>query len=136
MLFNHIGLYKFNNNLSYRCSPLEKVGVYVPGGKASYPSSVLMNCIPGIIAGVKEIYMTVPSLKNLTTCARASTSRRSAIRLASKLPRFISPLDMPTISVYSMVVGVTFLVWKIPVSMSKRSSGTVIDLMLVLGPEV
>ena len=54
---------KFNNNLSYRCSPLEKVGVYVPGGKASYPSSVLMNCIPGIIAGVKEIYMTVPSLK-------------------------------------------------------------------------
>ena len=38
------------------------MGVYVPGGKASYPSSVLMNCIPASIAGVNEIYMTVPSI--------------------------------------------------------------------------
>ena len=37
------------------------MGVYVPGGKASYPSSVLMNCIPASIAGVNEIFMTVPS---------------------------------------------------------------------------
>ena len=36
------------------------MGVYVPGGKASYPSSVLMNCIPASIAGVNEIFMTVP----------------------------------------------------------------------------
>ena len=42
--------------------PLEKVGVYVPGGTANYPSSVLMNCIPAIVAGVKEIYVTVPCL--------------------------------------------------------------------------
>ena len=55
---------KYKNKLSYRSRPLEKVGVYVPGGKASYPSSVLMNCIPAIIAGVREIYMTVPSLEN------------------------------------------------------------------------
>ena len=34
-------------------SPIKRVGVYVPGGTASYPSSVLMNCIPAIIAGVK-----------------------------------------------------------------------------------
>ena len=40
--------------------PLEKVGVYVPGGIANYPSSVLMNCIPAIVAGVKKIYVTVP----------------------------------------------------------------------------
>ena len=52
---------KYKNILSYRSQPLEKIGVYVPGGKSSYPSSVLMNCIPAIIAGVKEIYMTVPS---------------------------------------------------------------------------
>jgi histidinol dehydrogenase len=38
------------------------VGVYVPGGLASYPSSVLMNCIPALVAGVKEIYMTTPSM--------------------------------------------------------------------------
>ncbi len=40
--------------------PLEKVGVYVPGGKAAYPSSVLMNIIPAKVAGVDEIIMTTP----------------------------------------------------------------------------
>jgi len=51
----------YKNYLIYKNNPIEKVGVYVPGGKASYPSTVLMNCIPAIIAGVKEIYMTTPS---------------------------------------------------------------------------
>ena len=51
----------YKNKFSYISSPIEKVGVYVPGGTASYPSSVLMNCIPAMIAGVKEIYMTTPS---------------------------------------------------------------------------
>ncbi len=53
---------KINNTLYYRSKPVERVGIYVPGGKASYPSSVLMNCIPAKIAGVEEIFMTVPSL--------------------------------------------------------------------------
>jgi len=46
--------------LGQRISPLERVGVYVPGGKASYPSTVLMNTIPAKVAGVKEIVMTSP----------------------------------------------------------------------------
>jgi histidinol dehydrogenase len=46
--------------LGQRITPLERVGVYVPGGKASYPSTVLMNCIPAKVAGVKEIVMTSP----------------------------------------------------------------------------
>jgi histidinol dehydrogenase len=46
--------------LGQRITPLERVGVYVPGGKASYPSTVLMNAIPAKIAGVKEIIMTSP----------------------------------------------------------------------------
>lgn len=41
--------------------PLEKVGIYVPGGKAAYPSSVLMNAIPARVAGVNEIIMVVPT---------------------------------------------------------------------------
>jgi len=40
--------------------PLEKVGIYVPGGKAAYPSSVLMNAIPALVAGVSEILMVTP----------------------------------------------------------------------------
>ena len=46
--------------LGQRISPLERVGVYVPGGKASYPSTVLMNAIPAKVAGVKDIIVTSP----------------------------------------------------------------------------
>ncbi len=53
---------KFKNELSYKYSPIERVGVYVPGGTASYPSTVLMNCIPALVAGVKNIYLTTPAL--------------------------------------------------------------------------
>ncbi len=46
--------------LGQRITPLESVGVYVPGGKAAYPSSVLMNIIPAKVAGVERIVMTTP----------------------------------------------------------------------------
>ena len=46
--------------LGQSCIPLDKVGIYVPGGTASYPSSVIMNAVPAKVAGVKEIVMTVP----------------------------------------------------------------------------
>lgn len=47
--------------LGQRITPLDSVGLYVPGGKAAYPSSVLMNAIPAHVAGVKEIVMVVPT---------------------------------------------------------------------------
>ncbi|HKA32086.1 MAG TPA: histidinol dehydrogenase [Candidatus Binatia bacterium] len=47
--------------LGQRIAPLARVGVYVPGGKASYPSTVLMNTIPAKVAGVKEVVMTSPA---------------------------------------------------------------------------
>lgn len=53
---------RFKNSFSYKSNAINKVGVYVPGGLASYPSSVLMNCIPAIVAGVKNIYMATPSM--------------------------------------------------------------------------
>ena len=49
------------NELGQRITPIDRVGVYVPGGKAAYPSSVLMNVIPAQVAGVKEIVMVVPT---------------------------------------------------------------------------
>ena len=47
--------------LGQKVTPLDRVGIYVPGGKASYPSSVLMNAIPAKVAGVAEIIMVVPT---------------------------------------------------------------------------
>ena len=50
--------------LGQKVTPLEKVGVYVPGGKAAYPSSVLMNVLPAKVAGVDKIVMTTPPGKD------------------------------------------------------------------------
>ncbi len=50
--------------MGQRVIPLEKVGIYVPGGTAAYPSSVLMNCIPAKIAGVDEVIMVTPPSEN------------------------------------------------------------------------
>ena len=71
---------KYKNELSYKYSPLEKVGVYVPGGNASYPSTVLMNCIPAIIAGVKNIYMTTPSLDSKINPAVVYAAKKCGVK--------------------------------------------------------
>lgn len=49
------------NTLGQKVTPLDRVGIYVPGGLASYPSSVLMNAVPAHVAGVSEIIMVVPA---------------------------------------------------------------------------
>ena len=60
--------------LGVQITPLDRVGLYVPGGKAAYPSSLLMNAVPAKVAGVKEIIMVVPTpdgVKNATVLAAA-----------------------------------------------------------------
>ncbi len=54
---------KEGNTLGQQVTPLDRVGIYVPGGKAAYPTSVLMNAIPAHVAGVPEIIMVVPTPK-------------------------------------------------------------------------
>ena len=49
------------NKLGQKVSALERVGIYVPGGKAAYPSTVMMNALPAKVAGVREIIMVVPT---------------------------------------------------------------------------
>lgn len=63
--------------LGQKVTPLDRVGIYVPGGKAAYPSSVLMNAIPAKVAGVQEIIMVVPTpggVKNELVLAAAAMS--------------------------------------------------------------
>ncbi len=71
---------KYKNELSYKYTALEKVGVYVPGGTASYPSTVLMNCIPAIVAGVKNIYLTTPSLNSKINPAVIYAAKKCGVK--------------------------------------------------------
>ena len=71
---------KYNNELSYKYSSIGKVGVYVPGGTASYPSTVLMNCIPAIVAGVKNIYLTTPSLDSKINPAVVYAAKKCGVK--------------------------------------------------------
>jgi histidinol dehydrogenase len=57
--------------LGQRVTPLERVGLYVPGGKAAYPSSVLMNAVPAKVAGVRELIMVSPNPNELVLAAAA-----------------------------------------------------------------
>lgn len=64
--------------LGQKVTPLENVGVYVPGGKAVYPSSVLMNIVPAKVAGVDHIYMCTPPDKDGKVCASTLVAAKEA----------------------------------------------------------
>ena len=71
---------KFKNQLSYKYSAIDRVGVYVPGGTASYPSTVLMNCIPALVAGVKSIYLTTPALNSSVSPAIVYAAKKCGVK--------------------------------------------------------
>ena len=64
--------------LGQKVTPLNRVGVYVPGGKAVYPSSVLMNIVPAKVAGVPHIVMTTPPGKDGKICASTLVAAKEA----------------------------------------------------------
>ena len=71
---------KYKNELAYKYSPIERVGVYVPGGTASYPSTVLMNCIPALVAGVKNIYLTTPAFGKAVNPAVIYAAKKCGVK--------------------------------------------------------
>ena len=71
---------KLKNKLEYKYLPLESVAIYVPGSTASYPSSVLMNAIPAIVAGVKRIIMINPGFKGKQNPAVLYAARKCKIK--------------------------------------------------------
>ena len=71
---------KLNNKLEYKYLPIESVAIYVPGSTASYPSSVLMNAIPAIVAGVKRIVMINPGFKGKQNPAVLYAARKCKIK--------------------------------------------------------
>ena len=71
---------KLKNKLEYKYLPIESVAIYVPGSTASYPSSVLMNAIPAIVAGVKRIIMINPGIKGKQNPAVLYAARKCKIK--------------------------------------------------------
>ena len=71
---------KFKNKLEYKYMPLSSVGIYVPGSDASYPSSVLMNAIPAIVAGVKRIVMVNPPFSGKQSPAVLYAAKKCKIK--------------------------------------------------------
>ena len=55
--------------------------MYVPGGTASYPSTVLMNCIPALVAGVKNIYLTTPALGSSVNPAIIYAAKKCGVKI-------------------------------------------------------
>ena len=71
---------KLKNKLEYKYIPIESVAIYVPGSTASYPSSVLMNAIPALIAGVKRLVMINPGLKGKQNPAVLYAAKKCKIK--------------------------------------------------------
>jgi len=71
---------KYKNKIDYKYVPLESVAIYVPGSTASYPSSVLMNAIPAIVAGVKRIVMINPGYKGKQNPAVLYAAKKCKIK--------------------------------------------------------
>ena len=71
---------KFKNKLDYKYLPIHSVAIYVPGSTASYPSSVLMNAIPAIVAGVKRIVMINPGFKGKQNPAVLYAAKKCKIK--------------------------------------------------------
>lgn len=92
-----------------RWLPIEKAGVYAPGGKASYPSSVLMSSIPAKVAGVKEIIMTVPStsgeINPLTLAAAELCGIKNIFRVGGAQAIGALAYGTETISKTDIIVG-------------------------------
>jgi len=71
---------KLKNKMEYRYIPIESVAIYVPGSTASYPSSVLMNAIPALVAGVSELVMINPGQKGKQNPAVLYAARKCKIK--------------------------------------------------------
>jgi histidinol dehydrogenase len=71
---------KLQNKLDYKYIPIESVAIYVPGSTASYPSSVLMNAIPALVAGVKRLVMINPGQKGKQNPAVLYAARKCKIK--------------------------------------------------------
>jgi len=71
---------KFKNKIDYKYLPIQSVAVYVPGSRVSYPSSLLMNAIPALVAGVRRIVLINPAYRGMQDPAVLYAARKCKIK--------------------------------------------------------
>lgn len=116
--------------LGQKVLPLERVGLYVPGGKAAYPSTVLMNAVPAVVAGVEEIVMVSPkpSIYTLAAAYIAGVSRVFQVGGAQAVAALAYGTD--TIPKVDKIVGPG----NIYVALAKKLLFGVVDIDMIAGP--
>ncbi len=116
--------------LGMKVVPLERVGVYVPGGKAAYPSTVLMNVIPAIVAGVKEVIMVSPKPNKYTLAAAFITGVERVYQIGGAQAVAGMAYGTETIPKVDKIVGPG----NIYVALAKKLLFGVVDIDMVAGP--
>ena len=116
--------------LGQKVVPLERVGVYVPGGKAQYPSSVLMNVIPAKVAGVDEIVMVSPNPNPATLAAAFVAGVNRVFRIGGAQAVAALAYGTELVPKVDKIVGPG----NIYVALAKKLLYGVVDIDMVAGP--
>jgi len=116
--------------LGMRIIPLERVGVYVPGGKASYPSTVLMNVVPASVAGVQEIIMVSPKPNQYTLASAFIAGVSRVFRIGGAQAVSALAYGTETIPKVDKIVGPG----NIYVAIAKKLLFGVVDIDMIAGP--
>lgn len=116
--------------LGQKVIPLDIVGLYVPGGKAAYPSSVLMNAIPARVAGVEEIVMCSPNPNKYTLAAAFICGIDTVYRVGGAQAVAAMAYGTQTVKKVDKIVGPG----NIYVALAKKNVFGVVDIDMIAGP--
>ncbi|SHK49094.1 histidinol dehydrogenase [Thermocrinis minervae] len=116
--------------LGMKVQPLERVGVYVPGGKAAYPSTVLMNVVPATVAGVEEVIMITPKPNPYTLAAAFICGVSRVFQVGGAHGVAALAFGTETIPKVDKIVGPG----NIYVALAKKLLYGVVDIDMVAGP--
>jgi histidinol dehydrogenase len=116
--------------LGQKITPLEVVGLYVPGGKAAYPSSVIMNAAPARVAGVKEIVMCSPNPNKYTLAAAYVCGIDTVYRIGGAQAVAAMAYGTETVRKVDKIVGPG----NIYVALAKKNLYGIVDIDMIAGP--
>lgn len=116
--------------LGQKVIPMERAGLYVPGGKAAYPSTVIMNAVPAIVAGVKEIIMCSPNPNRYTLAAAFICGIEKVYRIGGAQAVGAMAYGTETIKKVDKIVGPG----NIFVALAKKNVYGYVDIDSIAGP--